>query len=521
MKRTLLFLLLQYGFCIEIVLAQPNCITIVPWSNADDYMRNICPTTFPTPVTCSETWIVGGGASNCYAKYNFSTNTIDDAGGGNTGANDPSHWTYFCTCTVPEGVWFRRVVQRLSCAPNGDCDLQELNNALAITNSSSSASNWSNLTAWTLGQVPNLSSFHAIISKSMNLDVDLCVCSGNVFAIGNSSNFNINSGSTLTCNSTIKVISPSQLTNRGILKGIGKILGSLSNTGTFSPGNSAGTFTITGDYTAQSTAAHDMEIASTSSYDIITVSGAATLNGTLNVSLLNGFVPNIGDQFTLMNYGSKTGTFSTINLPTLPAGRFWHLTYNPTTIVLEVLSSALTVELTYFKGQNTEGGNLLTWQTANEINNKGFQVERIPQPPQGAFVAWEILGFVAPQPLKGAFRNYEFLDKSPLWGWGAYRLRQIDNDGKETLSKVISVARKGTNKLKVNPNPVSNMLLIETDFDLVRNETNTFQIFNLLGQQVRSGKKPPSGVWGLDVSALPQGTYFLKVGVEQVKFIKQ
>jgi hypothetical protein len=36
----------------------------------------------------------------------------------------------------------------------------------------------------------------------------------------------------------------------------------------------------------------------------------------------------------------------------------------------------LPVELVSFSGKNTEGGNLLTWTTANEISNKGFQVER-------------------------------------------------------------------------------------------------------------------------------------------------
>jgi Secretion system C-terminal sorting domain len=52
-------------------------------------------------------------------------------------------------------------------------------------------------------------------------------------------------------------------------------------------------------------------------------------------------------------------------------------------------------------------------------------------------------------------------------------------------------------------------------------EEGHFEIINLLGQQVLSGKIPPSVVDGLDVSALPQGSYFLKIGAEQVKFVKQ
>jgi Secretion system C-terminal sorting domain len=153
--------------------------------------------------------------------------------------------------------------------------------------------------------------------------------------------------------------------------------------------------------------------------------------------------------------------------------------------------------------------NLLTWTTANEINNKGFQIERAPQPPKGALTTWEILGFVN---AKGKAATYEFTDKAPFGGWGLYRLRQIDNDGKETFSKVVTVsANKGNSKLKAYPNPVSNVLTVETD------NAGAFEIHNILGQTVISGKAAQR----IDVAELVQGTYILKVGTEQVKFIKQ
>jgi hypothetical protein len=175
--------------------------------------------------------------------------------------------------------------------------------------------------------------------------------------------------------------------------------------------------------------------------------------------------------------------------------------------------SVLPIELLDFKGTPQYNGNFLTWTTANEVNNKGFQMERSPQPPKGAFEPWDILGFVD---AKGKAATYDFLDATPPSGAGGYyRLRQIDNDGKETLSKIISISRKATSGLKVYPNPTSNVLTIEI------NNSGDFQIINLLGQQVMTGKTPPSGAGGLDVSALPQGSYFLKVGKEQVKFVKQ
>jgi hypothetical protein len=168
--------------------------------------------------------------------------------------------------------------------------------------------------------------------------------------------------------------------------------------------------------------------------------------------------------------------------------------------------NALSVELLNFKGTPQYNGNFLTWTTANEVNNTGFQIERLMNNGQ-----WTILGFVKS---KGKAATYDFIDNQPFTT-SYYRLRQVDNDGKETVSKVIAINRKAANGLKVYPNPVSNILTMET------NSVGDYQVINLLGQQVLTGKTPPLGVGGLDVSALPQGTYIVKVGVEQAKFIKQ
>ena len=225
-----------------------------------------------------------------------------------------------------------------------------------------------------------------------------------------------------------------------------------------------------------------------------------------------------------INVGNGTATYTTTALANNDVIKCV-LTNNETCVstptatsstITMTVSSVLSVEILSFSGKNTEGGNLLTWTTANEVNNKDFQIERL-----NALGNWEVIGFktAAPQPPKGAFRTYDFLDIAPPLGAGGayYRLRQLDNDGKETLSKVISVSQKSNNKLKVYPNPVSNILTIEFGSPLWGLGADVFQIHNLLGQQVMNGKTTQR----IDVSALPEGTYFLKVGAEQVKFIKQ
>jgi Secretion system C-terminal sorting domain/Protein of unknown function (DUF1573) len=167
-------------------------------------------------------------------------------------------------------------------------------------------------------------------------------------------------------------------------------------------------------------------------------------------------------------------------------------------------ATALSVELLDFKATPSVLGNNLTWITANEINNKGFQVER----KQATGDSWETLGFVKGN---GVASTYNFTDKTP-YNVSYYRLKQMDNDSKETISKVVSVNKDKTKeKLKVYPNPVSNILIVET------NQVGDYQVINLLGQQVMVGKSAQQ----IDVSALVQGAYLLKVGTEQVSFVKQ
>ena len=102
----------------------------------------------------------------------------------------------------------------------------------------------------------------------------------------------------------------------GSLEGPGTITGSVNNTGgTVSPGASPGLMTITGNYTQGAGGTLNIELGGltpVTEYDQLDVDGTATLNGTLNTSAINGFVPQNGDPFTVLLYGSRSGTFSTI-----------------------------------------------------------------------------------------------------------------------------------------------------------------------------------------------------------------
>ena len=174
---------------------------------------------------------------------------------------------------------------------------------------------------------------------------------------------------------------------------------------------------------------------------------------------------------------------------------------------IEVFGSlTLPVELLNFTTTPLSKTVELSWQTATERNASHFDLER-----SNNGKTFAKIGQVKANDNSVTLKSYSFIDETPFNGLNYYRLRQIDNDGKETLSKVVSISRSNSTKLKTYPNPVSNTLSVENT------EGENFQILNLLGQQVLGGKAAQR----IDVSALPKGSYVLKVGSEQVKFVKE
>ncbi len=131
-----------------------------------------------------------------------------------------------------------------------------------------------------------------------------------------------------------------------------KIFGSLVNVGgILSPGNSPGLLTISGDYTQQTNASMLIElggITPETEYDVVEVDGTATLDGTLDVVLYNGFIPNDGDSFDILTATSIVGVFSLVNLPTIQ-GVLWELQYLideiGTTDVVRLIASVQPVPL--------------------------------------------------------------------------------------------------------------------------------------------------------------------------------
>lgn len=158
----------------------------------------------------------------------------------------------------------------------------------------------------------------------------LTISNGVPFAVGDglgAATLDLGGGSHLLANGLL-------LASNAVLTGPGTIAGDLTLGGTLSPGSSPGLLTITGDLTLEDGSETLMELAGAGigQYDQVAVGGLLRIGGLIEVTLTNGFRPNPGDTFNLFDYGSVTGSFSQVNLPTVIGPADWdtqHLDTDP------------------------------------------------------------------------------------------------------------------------------------------------------------------------------------------------
>ncbi|MDA3615506.1 T9SS type A sorting domain-containing protein [Polluticaenibacter yanchengensis] len=101
----------------------------------------------------------------------------------------------------------------------------------------------------------------------------------------------------------------------------------------------------------------------------------------------------------------------------------------------------------------SSSGNTVTWTTSSEYNNKGYYVQKSKDGSN-----FTDIGFIeATGNLRLQTNSYSFEDVNTDGETVFYRIKQVDVDGKESLSKVVSVEGIGAN-ISVYPNPTSDFI---------------------------------------------------------------
>ena len=141
----------------------------------------------------------------------------------------------------------------------------------------------------------------------------------------------------------------------------------------------------------------------------------------------------------------------------------------------------------------------LNWQTFTETNNHHFEVERSIDGKN-----FSLIGTI-PAGKNVGENNYQYIDERPDY-INQYRIKQVDNDGKYSYSKILFAKMVSLNPLKVIANPVKENATI--NIGLETTEVKTMELYDLYGRKIKI-YVPRSGNQLINVQGIADGKYLL------------
>ena len=161
------------------------------------------------------------------------------------------------------------------------------------------------------------------------------------------------------------------------------------------------------------------------------------------------------------------------------------------------------VELSSFTAGSSDNTVLLSWSTATETNNLGFEIERKLKNQE-----WITIGFVNGKGTTTEIQNYDYVDdysQMPYEGTALYRLKQIDYNGDYEYSEQLAVNLTFVpSEYYVSqnyPNPFNPATTIK--YSLPIESTVNINIYNSLGQMIEEliSETQPKGDYELTWNA--------------------
>ncbi len=165
----------------------------------------------------------------------------------------------------------------------------------------------------------------------------------------------------------------------------------------------------------------------------------------------------------------------------------------------------LPVTITNFTGESTDAVNHLSWNTETEINSQTFFIERSVNGTD-----FTDIGAINAAGYSTQLLSYDFYDRSPWPGTNYYRLREVDYNGINTYSGVITVMSAGA-LVGVYPNPTHNGV-ISISCQEEEGENIFIVISNSYGQEIYSLQEILNGSIETRSVTLPRkGIYYVNV----------
>jgi len=240
------------------------------------------------------------------------------------------------------------------------------------------------------------------------------------------------------------------------------------------------TFGSTGTYVALNQAPHSDGVWNNISIDI---SSLATSNSlTLSATSVVKFVVNLARTVDLANI--KNGTYQMVYIENLKASN----------------TGTLPVNLLSFDAEKDNGGNLISWTTASEINNDYFEIQR-----SNDGITYEVIATVKGNGTTNQINNYSAFDTRAIDGVVYYRLKQVDYDGAFQYSKVVAL---------YDAQSITLFKSGEKSVSVMGENLSSIQVFDMNGKLIYSdslNKNASAQTVSFDSVQLAQGVYFVRV----------
>ncbi|MCE7063788.1 T9SS type A sorting domain-containing protein [Dyadobacter sp. CY326] len=182
--------------------------------------------------------------------------------------------------------------------------------------------------------------------------------------------------------------------------------------------------------------------------------------------------------------------------------------FSPT---LYVSGTSLPVVWKYFHIREMENSRpLLEWATSEETNASHYELER-----GNDAIHFTNIKNVAAAGNSTATHQYAYPEEFLPSGTYYYRIKQVDLDGKFDYTRVISTKIEANNALSVFPNPVTDLLNIESDKVL-----GSVEVANSAGTKLFFSKQNANAM-KLDMHIFPTGLYMISANGKHYKVIKK
>jgi len=144
--------------------------------------------------------------------------------------------------------------------------------------------------------------------------------------------------------------------------------------------------------------------------------------------------------------------------------------------------NAVPVELISFNASLNGVNVTLTWTTASQLNNRGFEIER-----KSGNGDYQSISFIKGDGTTTEQKSYSYTDKELQEGDYTYRLKQIDFDSSVHYSGLVNVSVKLPAEFNLSqnyPNPFNPSTTI--NFSLPQKQMVKLIVYDILGKEVKT-----------------------------------